>query len=268
MLTNRLLQLVLLAVASLPRLVAAGADPAAAYGSVVQQQPLSPSSMVANASSTVEGELLLEECDPTISICGTTADVKIIRTHNSTSYVTKTKKHIVTTVGQCRDTTVYVEPTPLTVTVRVNTTITQEFVPIVNITSITTSWVSHNKISQCIIKRTSTGLAHGPGHGSALPPHSDPSQQPPPAAGSEGNYNSGQPAPSIPPAGASSAQGSENQSSAPSSSSQTSSSDAESAYGDAYGSASGSGSQTSGASGASDASSSTSSSSSRSSAWF
>ncbi|KAF5705052.1 hypothetical protein FGLOB1_8192 [Fusarium globosum] len=93
----------------------------------------------------------------------------------------------------------------------VNTTTTLEFVPIVNITSVTTSWVEHKKISQCIIKRTSTGLAPGPGYSSAPPPPSAPSQQSPPAAGSGGNYNSGQPAPSAPSAGASSAQGSGSQ---------------------------------------------------------
>ncbi|CCT66503.1 uncharacterized protein FFB20_09903 [Fusarium fujikuroi] len=290
MLTSRLLQLT---VAILPRLAAAGSDPAAAYGTVAPPSLDLPDA-VSNASSTIESEALLEECDPSITVCGTTANVKVVRTHNSTIFVTRHHVHeeitelptstrtvvevIVSTnttniEGQCRDTTVYVEPTPLIVTVDVNTTTTREVVPIVNITSVTTSWVEHKKISQCIIKRTSTGLAPGPSYSSAPPPPSAPSQQSPPAAGSGGNYNSGQPAPSVPSAGASSAQGSGSQSSAPSSSSQSSSSTSESVSGSIYGSASGSfsrasgasaGSSASGASRASGASSSSSSSTSRS----
>ncbi|KAF4438072.1 hypothetical protein FACUT_5235 [Fusarium acutatum] len=228
MLNNWLLKLDLLAMASLLRLVTAGADQVAAYGSVVQQQPLNPPSAVANDSLTIEGEELLDECDPTISICGTTADVKVIRTHKSTSYVTKVNEHVVITTlptstrtvfevivstnttsieGQCRDTIVYEEIIPTTVVVEINTTTTREFVPIVPTTVTTVSWVEHKKISQCIIKRTSTGLAPGPGYGSAASPPSPPSQHPPPPASSGGNYNSGQPAPSIPPAGGSSGQG-------------------------------------------------------------
>ncbi|KAG5774060.1 hypothetical protein H9Q73_011833 [Fusarium xylarioides] len=312
MLTNQFLQLALLTAANLPGLVNAGIDPAAAYGTAVQQLPLNPPSAVANESSTIERELLLEECDPTISICGTTADIKVIRTHKSTKTITTTHTHetiivrsppnvsgpytvliqtqelptstrtvvevIVSTSttrveGQCRDTIIYEEIIPTTVVVEINTTTTREFVPIVPVTVTTVSWVEHKKISQCIIKRTSTSLAPGPGYGSASPPPGAPSQQPPPAAGSGGNYNSGQPAPSIPPVGASSGQGSGSQSSAPSSSSQQSSSTSESASGGVYGSASGGVSQASGASAsssvsgtsrASGASSSTSSSTSRS----
>ncbi|SCO39638.1 uncharacterized protein FFNC_06972 [Fusarium fujikuroi] len=228
MLTSRLLQLT---VAILPRLAAAGSDPAAAYGTLAPPSLGLPDA-VSNASSTIESEALLEECDPTITVCGTTANVRVVRTHNSTIFVTRHHVHeeitelptstrtvvevIVSTnttniEGQCRDTTVYVEPTPLIVTVDVNTTTTREVVPIVNITSVTTSWVEHKKISQCIIKRTSTSLALGPSYSSAPPPPSAPSQQSPPAAGSGGNYNSGQPAPSVPSAGASSAQGSGSQ---------------------------------------------------------
>ncbi|KAG5803073.1 hypothetical protein H9Q74_012730 [Fusarium xylarioides] len=230
MLTNQFLQLALLTAANLPGLVNAG--------------------IVANESSTIERELLLEECDPTISICGTTADIKVIRTHKSTKTITTTHTHetiivrsppnvsgpytvliqtqelptstrtvvevIVSTSttrveGQCRDTIIYEEIIPTTVVVEINTTTTREFVPIVPVTVTTVSWVEHKKISQCIIKRTSTSLAPGPGYGSASPPPGAPSQQPPPAAGSGGNYNSGQPAPSIPPVGASSGQGSGSQ---------------------------------------------------------
>ncbi|PNP82212.1 hypothetical protein FNYG_04401 [Fusarium nygamai] len=294
MLTNWFPQLAILTVTILPRLATAGSDAAAAYGTVAQPSLDLPDA-ASNASSTIESEALLEECDPTITVCGTTANVKVVRTHNVTSYVTNYHVHeeitelptstrtvvsvIVSTnttnvEGQCRDTTVYIEPTPLIVTVDVNTTTTREVVPITNVTSVTTSWVPHKKISQCIIKRTSTGLAPGPGYGSASPPSSAPSQQPPPATGSGGNYNSGQPAPSIPAVGGSSGQGSGSQSSAPSSSSQQSSSTtSESVSGSMYGSASGSASRASGASAsssvsetsrASGASSSTSSSTSRS----
>ncbi|KAF5630161.1 uncharacterized protein FTJAE_8312 [Fusarium tjaetaba] len=71
--------------------------------------------------------------------------------------------------------------------------------------------VPQKKISQRFIKRTSTGLAPGPGDGSASPPSNAPSQQPPPATGSGGNYSSGQPALSIPAVGGSSGQGSGSQ---------------------------------------------------------
>ncbi|EWG44672.1 hypothetical protein FVEG_05676 [Fusarium verticillioides 7600] len=262
-------QLALLTVAILPRLVATGSDPAAAYGTVIPPSLDLPDA-VSNASSTIESEALLEECDPTITVCGTTANVKVVRTHNVTSYVTNYHVHEVITElptstrtvfsvivstnttnveGQCRDTTVYIEPTPLIVTVDVNTTTTREVVPITNTTSVTTSWVEHKKISQCIIKRTSTGLAPGPGSGPASPPPSAPSQQPLPATGSAGNQNSGQPAPSIPAVGGASGQGSGIQSSAPSSSSEQSSSTiSESLSGSTYGSASGSFSRSSGAS--------------------
>ncbi|KAF5577660.1 hypothetical protein FPCIR_11986 [Fusarium pseudocircinatum] len=316
MLTSWILKLATLAVTILPRLAAAGTDPAAAYGTFAQPSLDLPDA-VSNASSTVESEALLEECDPTITVCGTTANVKVVRTHNVTSYVTNYHVHeeitelptstrtvvsvIVSTnttnvEGQCRDTTVYIEPTPLIVTVDVNTTTTREVVPITNITSITTSWVPHKKISQCIIKRTSIGLAPGPGYGSASPPPSAPSQQPPPATGSAGNYDYGQPAPSIPPARASSVQGSGRQryvhfdehfdecpnnslrrrlansrssSSIPFPSSEESSSTSESASSsDFRASGASTSSSASGASNASGASSSTSSSSSRSSAWF
>lgn len=67
-------------------------DPAAAYGTVVPPSLDLPDA-VSNASSTIESEALLEECDPTITVCGTTANVKVVRTHNVTSYVTKYHVH-------------------------------------------------------------------------------------------------------------------------------------------------------------------------------
>ncbi|KAF5673946.1 hypothetical protein FDENT_10161 [Fusarium denticulatum] len=208
MLTSWFLQLAILAATTLPRLAAAGSDPAAAFGSVAQPSLDLPDA-VSNASSTIESEALLEECDPTITVCGTTANVKVELPTSTRTVVSVIVSTNTTNVeGQCRDTTVYIETTPLIVTVDVNTTTTREVIPITNITSVTTSWVPHKKISQCIIKRTSIGLAPGSGYASASPPPSAPSQQPPPATGSADSYNSVQPAPSIPAAGASSAQGS------------------------------------------------------------
>ena len=191
------------------------------------------SGAVANAtSSTVEGELLLDECDTSITVCATTADIKIIRTHKSTSYVTNL--HVVESItvlsllnlnelvlyshtssepsrihpdcnpgcsldddhqrrrytaldkssvsavlinhpGQCRETIIYEETTSLIVTVDVNTTTIREFVPIVNTTVLTTSWVKHKQNSLCIIRKTSTGLVSGPGSGTATPAPSVPS---------------------------------------------------------------------------------------------
>ncbi|KAF5530338.1 hypothetical protein FMEXI_13626 [Fusarium mexicanum] len=308
MLTNWFLQLAILTAATLPRLATAGSDVAAPYGSAAIPTTNLPVA-VSNASSTIEHELLLEECDPTISVCRTTADIKVIRTHKSTSTSTTTRTHVTTIVrsplstfdsyivltqtqelptsyrtivevivsttiidveGQCRDTIIYEELDPTTVTVEVNTTTTREFVPIVPTTVKTTSWVPHTKISQCIVKRTSTGLAPGPGSSSAPPAPRAPPKKAPPAGGSHGNYNSGQPAPSIPPAGASSDQGSGRQSSAPFTSSEESSSISESTSGSDSGASGASASSiaSGGASNASGASSSTSSSSSRSSAWF
>ncbi|KAF5234785.1 hypothetical protein FANTH_11974 [Fusarium anthophilum] len=246
MLTSRFLKLAILTATTLPRLATASSDVASPYGSVPKPTPQLPVA-VSNASSTIERELLLEECDPTISVCRTTADIKVIRTHKSTKTSTITKTHqtiivraiqsafdsyivlmkaqelptstrtvvevivsttIIDVEGQCRDTIIYEEISPTTVTVEVNTTTTREFVPIVPITVKTTSWVPHTKISQCIVKRTSIGLAPGPGSSSAPPAPRAPPKKAPPAAGSPGNHNSGQPAPSIPPAGASSDQGS------------------------------------------------------------
>ncbi|KAF5565604.1 hypothetical protein FPHYL_4158 [Fusarium phyllophilum] len=92
MLTNWFLQLAVLTVTILPRLADAGSDPAPAYGTVAQPSLDLPDA-VSNASSTIESEALLEECDPTITVCGTTANVKVVRTHNSTSYVTNYHVH-------------------------------------------------------------------------------------------------------------------------------------------------------------------------------
>ncbi|KAJ4319848.1 hypothetical protein N0V84_006129 [Fusarium piperis] len=179
MLCEWFLKLALVAAGGLPRLVAAGADPSAYYGDV-GQQPLNPQIVVANESaSSVEGVLMMDECDASITACGTTADVKVIRTHTSTSYVTKPRvfesvttlaPSIVTvtqvrvetrttsTEGQCRDTVVIEETTPLTVTVDVNTTTIREFVPIQYTTVTEVSIVDHKQIAQCIIKSSSTGL--------------------------------------------------------------------------------------------------------------
>ncbi|KAI5459232.1 hypothetical protein BGZ63DRAFT_426520 [Mariannaea sp. PMI_226] len=305
MLTNWFLQLAFLAAAGAPKLVAAGAglfslfksrhlylhtridtdntyllvDPSAIYDNAVQQ-PLNPPGAVANSSSpTIEGELLLDECDTSITACATTADIKVIRTHKSTLYVTNL--HVIESItvlsllnlydlifysdtssdarpihpdcnpghslndddkhrryitlnessvsavltnhqGQCRETRVYEETTPLIVTVDVNTTTVREFVPIIPTTVLTTSWVKHKQTSQCIIRKTSTGLASGFGSSSAAPvPSASSSQHPAPPAGSSGpKYNSGQPAPSAPPAHPSSSHGSGRPSSAPPSSSQ------------------------------------------------
>ncbi|KAF5581851.1 hypothetical protein FPANT_8770 [Fusarium pseudoanthophilum] len=307
-------QLAILTAATLPRLAIAGSAQAAPYGGTASPSPDLPVA-VSNSSSTIEHELLLEECDPTISICRTTADIKVIRTHKSTETTTTTKTYetelptsyrtvvevivettIIDVEGQCRDTIIYEEIEPTTVIVEVNTTTTREIVPIVPTTIKTTSLVPHTKISQCIVKRTSTGLAPGPGRSSAPPAPSAPSQQAPPAVGSPGNYDSGQPAPSIPPAGASSDQSSGRQryvhfdehfdqcpnnflrrrlansrssSSAPVPSSEESSFTSESTSGSDFGASGASASSSaSGTSNASGASSSTSSSSSRSSAWF
>ncbi|KAJ4044309.1 hypothetical protein NW763_011181 [Fusarium oxysporum] len=232
MLSNWFLQLALLALAGLPRLVTADADPSALYGNVVQQ-PLNPPAVGGQNASDAEGELLLDECDASITACGTTADVKIIRTHKETSYVTHihvfedittlpTSTRTVTEVvvstkttsieGQCRDTTVYEETTPLIVIVDVNTTTTREFVPIVPKTVTTVSWVEHKKISQCIIKRTSTSLASsdpsGSDSGSAQPVSSAQSSQHsiPSVSPSGVDSNSGQPTASADPVQQSSGQ--------------------------------------------------------------
>ncbi|KAK0385138.1 hypothetical protein NLU13_7616 [Sarocladium strictum] len=207
MVANSFLQLAVLAAAGLPRLVAAGADPSPVYDPV-GQQPINPPIAVANAStSSVEGEILLDECDTSITACATTADVKVVRTHKSTQYVTnfhtfesistltpstRTVTQVVVSTrttsveGQCRETIIYEEPTPLIITVDVNTTVVRDFVPIVPTTVTTVSWVEHKQTSQCIIRKTSTGLAAGPGSSSATPaPSAPPPSQPnPPAAGS------------------------------------------------------------------------------------
>lgn len=69
---------------------------------------------------------------------------------------------LTTQQGQCRDTTIYEETTPLIVTVDVNTTTVKEFVFIVPTTVTTVSIVEYKQTAQCIIKRTSTGLASSP----------------------------------------------------------------------------------------------------------
>ncbi|KAJ4065366.1 hypothetical protein NW756_004641 [Fusarium oxysporum] len=214
MLSNWFLQLALLALAGLPRLVTADADPSALYGNVVQQ-PLNPPAVGGQNASDAEGELLLDECDASITACGTTADVKIIRTHKETSYVTHIHvfEDITTLPTSTRTVTEVVVSTKTTsIEVDVNTTTTREFVPIVPKTVTTVSWVEHKKISQCIIKRTSTSLASsdpsGSDSGSAQPVSSAQSSQHsiPSVSPSGVDSNSGQPTASADPVQQSSGQ--------------------------------------------------------------
>ncbi|KAL3593346.1 hypothetical protein FPOAC2_07642 [Fusarium poae] len=217
MISHTLLHLLLLPIAGLPRLAAAGADPSAYPGDAGQQLPNLAIVLMNGSSSTEEGEQLMEECDASITACATTADVKIIRTHASTKYVTnlhvfesvstvststrtftqvKVSTKTTSVEGQCRDTTIYEEPTPLTVTVDVNTTTVKEFVHIVPTTITTVSIVEHKQTAQCIIKRTSMGLVSSalPGSPSDRAGNASGSVQPAPGiSSSPGNVPSVEP---------------------------------------------------------------------------
>ncbi|CAM1505809.1 Fc.00g114460.m01.CDS01 [Cosmosporella sp. VM-42] len=163
---NSLLQVTLLAVAGLPQLVAAGVD---AYMAGVQQPPVPPNFP---QMDVIEG-VLMDDCGDNISVCGKTADIRIVYEHAVTSYETNykifetvttlpaetvvvTKVEFITTTttteGQCRSTTTIVNEKPLIITVDVNVTSTREFVPVTTSTTVSTSTVSEKAIEQCIIK--------------------------------------------------------------------------------------------------------------------
>ncbi|KAF5006733.1 hypothetical protein FDECE_6910 [Fusarium decemcellulare] len=175
MLATSILRIAVITTPWLAKMVAVAADVP------VVQQPLI-STVVMNEPVTIVDQAPVKTrstCHPSISVCGSSANVMVIHSHNSTTYVTRnhtqTKISIlilnkqvlsphyntvtevsVTTIntqteGLCRNTSIIYEPEPLTVTVDVNVTTTREFVPIKNITTTIVSTVTAKALEQCIV---------------------------------------------------------------------------------------------------------------------
>ncbi|KAF4470616.1 hypothetical protein FALBO_2482 [Fusarium albosuccineum] len=175
MLATSILRMAVITTPWLAKLVAAAAGELVIdFDEPVVQQPLI-STVVVNEPTTIVDQAPVKTrstCHPSISVCGSLANVMVIHSHNSTTYVTRnhtqTKISVlsphyntvtevsVTTIntrteGLCRNTSIIYEPEPLTVTVDVNVTTTREFVPIKNITTTIVSTVTAKALEQCIV---------------------------------------------------------------------------------------------------------------------
>jgi len=136
------------------------------------QQPIADGQIRVEGMQPMPG-VLVGDCDASITACGTTAEMKIIRVPGKTVYVTSnntfedlktlptvtstTTIHEYTTVttsteGACQNTT-YITDTnrEVTVTVQLNITTTRDFVPVVFTGKTETITVNEKATEQCIV---------------------------------------------------------------------------------------------------------------------